>query len=153
MKMMGHTKYPSLSSFYLLISLSSISLIGKEWGERELDTYIQCILLFGMFAPKSSKKDSASFTVGNSTMEMNHQPAVASNIHRKDGVISPSKDFLFSCCANPYTQIEWQFIEIVYDYYTYGKGHATWFLPSSYAQSHSMTLTSHFSSFAFTGKK
>lgn len=36
---MGHTKYPSLSSFYLLISLSSISLIGKEWGERELDTY------------------------------------------------------------------------------------------------------------------
>lgn len=117
--------------------------------ERARHLYIQCILLF---APKSSNKDSASFTVGNPTMEMNHQPAVASNIHRKDGVISPSKDFLFTCCANPYTQTKWQFIDIVYDYYTYGKGHATWFLPSSYAQSHSMTLTSHFSSFAFTGK-
>lgn len=37
---MGHTKYPSLSSFYLLISLSFISLIGKEWGERESSTLI-----------------------------------------------------------------------------------------------------------------
>lgn len=83
---MGHIKYPTLSTFWSFISLSSISSIVKEWRSSTLSSVSCCLRC------KSFNKDSASFTVGN-PMEMNHQPAVASNIHRKGGVVSPSKDF------------------------------------------------------------